>query len=686
MRKQNQDLRIRRPANPAASAAPLLPLLCGSTVAALAGLTGMEEPWLPALMGAAVCLLELVMGKRKWFHTGVLALLVLSLLLLRRPFIDGFCQWYNSMGAVYTAETGMVLPPLEATADAGRRILFACWAGAAAGVGLSFLVGWGREALCITVMLLCLGVSAAIGRMIDPLPLVLAAAMLCAGGGWKHKVLPLGILAAFVLLTFLPGVDRWAGAQRDAVLRKLHVWRYETNYTTLPEGRLEPLSESDAPALVVTMEKPEVLYLRGFTGAQLENDRWMPLDPQLLGENQELLYWLNSREFDLRAQFEAAASVLGTEKNTITIQNVGACSAYRYIPFTLRADGQLPSENLTDTAEGARYDSFTTIYGGAAVLPELLTALEAADGRYLQAEAAYREFVKAHYLDVPGDLAEKLQPYWEKAEGMDAQSAVKMVLQSCYPDGAAKDPGYATAAVLTLRHFGIPARYAEGYILPETTQTTLELTGAHAACWAEVYHDGIGWIPMALTPGLDGNTEQQEDQSLPPDTPEETLPPETEPQTQPEPDGGSQVRISRVLYHGALLLGPLMVMLAAALILRRKYILNQRQAILWQEDVREAIIWSFADSISVLERLQIQRGRGSLDALTPLLAERFGTVFSERFEAASRLHARALFSSHPMTEADRRLVHSFRASALDLLRSNANKLHRFWMRYILCLF
>lgn len=681
-RKQDNGLQISRQGDKRPSADLLLPLLCGVWLYALARLTGAENTWLPALAGMVVC----VLGTRRWLHSAVLGLLVLSLLVFKNAIADGFCTWYNSAAKLYTASSGIYLPGLAASENANSMDFFLCWAGAAMGMGLVFLSALGREAVCGVVLALSGSISLALRRMIDPLPLLLAAAMLCCGRGWKQNVLLWLLLAAFAALAILPGFQNWSGELSEAVLEQVHYHRYETQYTTLPEGRLETLGESDSTALIVTMEKPEVLYLRGFTGAKIEEDRWLPLSNELLAQNAELLYWLNCREFDLRAQFEAAASALETRKNTVTVQNVGACSAYRYIPFTICADERLIPENLTETAAGERYDSFTTVYGGAAMLPELLAALEAEDSRYLQAEAAYREFVEAHYLSVPEELTEKMQPYWDKAEVMDAQEAVLAVLEECYPDGAGHDPYYATAAVLTLRHFGIPARYAEGYILPQTTATTVEVTGKNAACWAEVYHDGIGWLPMALIPGLDGETEQQEEQPQPPDTPEETLPPETEPATEPKPDGGYQVRIAQTIVNGVIIIVLLLVLAAVVLIVRRKMILKKRQALLGQEDIREAITWSFADGVAILERMGIHRGNGSLDALAPPIRERFGTVFAEQFEAAAQLNAKALFSSRPMDEAERETVAVFQDRVLELLRQNANRLQRFWMQYILCLF
>ncbi len=682
MRRQNNNgLRFIGPPG----SAPEQPLLkcgiCGSMLFSLGKLCGMDGAWLPAIAGVGICAAHHFLGRKYWFFPSMFGLLVLVALPLRDSLSDGFCQLYNAAGAIYTARTGTVIPALEASAE-GAMILSG-WLGAMLGLGFSALWGW--KLLTAAVVLLMTAVSLLLQEMVDPLPLILTVVLLGGKGNWKIRVLPILNMAALLLLFSLPGADNWAQQQSRQIADAIHRHRYETKYTTLPEGRLEPLRPSDAPALIVTMEKPEVLYLRGFTGATFTEDRWLPLDPQILAEHQELLNWLNIREFDLRAQFEAAASLLETEQNSVTVQNVGACSAYRYMPFTIRKDDRLVPENLNETAHGARFDSFTTVYGGAALLPELLTALESENDRYLQAEAAYRDFVEAHYLSIPEELAERMRPYWEKAEGMDAQEAVKAVLENYYPDGIRLDPEYTTAAVLTLRHFGIPARYAEGYITPRTTETTVELTGRHAACWAEVYQDGIGWVPMAQTPGLDGETEQEE-QPLPPDTPQETQPPETEPTSEPQPDGGYQVRIAQALLSCAIVLIVGLLLLILLLLLRRKYILKKRQALLDHEDIREAITWSFADSIRTLERMGIHRGNGSLDALNAPLRERFGADFAEQFEVASRINAKALFSGKPLTEPERETVHGFRLSALLRLQESANRLSGIWMKYILCLF
>lgn len=66
---------------------------------------------------------------------------------------------------------------------------------------------------------------------------------------------------------------------------------------------------------------------------------------------------------------------------------------------------------------------------------------------------------------------------------------------------------YASAMCLTLRHYGVPARYVTGFTvggenctqLGDTFKYTVLQKNLHS--WVEVYYDNVGWIPYDPTPG-----------------------------------------------------------------------------------------------------------------------------------------------------------------------------------------
>jgi len=60
---------------------------------------------------------------------------------------------------------------------------------------------------------------------------------------------------------------------------------------------------------------------------------------------------------------------------------------------------------------------------------------------------------------------------------------------------------FASAAVLLLRAAGIPARYCEGYLsLAGGDLGEVEVRQKDAHAWAELYLEGLGWIPLEVTP------------------------------------------------------------------------------------------------------------------------------------------------------------------------------------------
>ncbi len=65
---------------------------------------------------------------------------------------------------------------------------------------------------------------------------------------------------------------------------------------------------------------------------------------------------------------------------------------------------------------------------------------------------------------------------------------------------------FASAATLAYRALGIPARYTVGYLVSaEDTETGDFFTSRNAHAWVEVYLEGVGWIPVEVTPPSGGD-------------------------------------------------------------------------------------------------------------------------------------------------------------------------------------
>ena len=99
---------------------------------------------------------------------------------------------------------------------------------------------------------------------------------------------------------------------------------------------------------------------------------------------------------------------------------------------------------------------------------------------------------------------------------------------------------FATAGTVLLRYLGVPARYAEGFLVqPCTAGEQVSVTDYDAHAWTEVFIPGYGWYPVEMTPSeAPDEPQSSETESEPepaePETSEEENMPSSEPETEPE--------------------------------------------------------------------------------------------------------------------------------------------------------
>ncbi len=130
---------------------------------------------------------------------------------------------------------------------------------------------------------------------------------------------------------------------------------------------------------------------------------------------------------------------------------------------------------------------------------------------------------------------------------------------------------YASAMAVLCRSLGIPARYVEGYQLPEGTQAgeTVTVTQRQAHAWCEVYFKGIGWIPVDVSaqdgaspePGADADDTVD---TQPEPTPEPT--PYTPQEAEPTPTPDDPLQPPAAFPWRPLLLSLMTLLVLAALV------------------------------------------------------------------------------------------------------------------------
>lgn len=684
-------------------------------------LTGYHQASILAAAGAYICVFYGFLTKfqkQTWFYPIVLLVLLAVCLIFRQTLLAGYCNFRSQLSDTITLRTGCVLPELvlpEADENTAT-VLFSLMWGSAMGL-MACCFAPGILAPCLPVVavagMVLLGYTASSGWLLTVLA-ISAVLLLCTSRKEKPAFAPVlcswGIWAAIfcLLLLCISGLDDWGEEIGSRVQQSLHRHRYETEYTVLPEGNLSGTpteSEDIQPGLVVTMSHGEEMYLRGFAGCTFEGNCWLPISNQSLYEEKQLLYWLNKSGFPLNAQFEAASASLGLETGWVTVENIGGCSAYLYVPYTLCDGAYLTAENLNlDAAagDGSRSYGYRVVSGGGEALSRVLENLQdTGDSEYLQAEKAYYSFVYDHYLSVPGDVEALLGDSWDALSAEYGAVLTSGQAQSCIlaflnnipedlllPDQAGSSYQYATLAVLTARHFGIPARYAEGYMISEEMaqeNVPISVDSSCAGAWAEVYQQGIGWIPMDLTPGLEGATQQTTQK--PQQSPE--TPQEQEEETPGQSPDGAQTPEGRALASAEnilLLLCLILLLIVVILICRHQYHRKKINEKFRLESPREAVGWIFADTARLLESMGLDRKNGSMRSLCQAAGERFGTDYEKALTYNLDINDLALFSSRELTQEHRQALLAFRLETLGKLRKEIKWYRRLWLKWFRCLY
>ena len=667
----------------------------------------------------------------------LLAALLLVVLFARNPLLNGFGAAWNMLRDLWAAEKGILLPLAE-TDGSGLWL-----AGIVAGLLLAMMsVALSRVPTLTAVLLAALSVAAA---FVQPGILLLAAAaialLMLTWQKNKNAVsaasfLLVGVIVAGVAAIFLQTGTMQALSQNAK--DTLHHWRYEKVEELLPEGGLsEPVTktESTDTLLSVTADTAQTLYLRGFVGDTYENEVWSALDAQTAAEEKDLFYWLHQSGFYPQSQLATAARLMGNyQSGSVSVQNLAGCSLYRYEPCTvlperagLTKNKIQPSTLETNGLRGERGYSYETVSDAQTLLPELLDFLQndTSDGvrSYLQMESAYREFAYSYALTVPAEFRAQLGAVLDQccesygpADSLtkeQAQTAALAFLELCFDgsgdialpltdtaDGTTYQ--YATVAALALRYYGIPARYVEGYTVKTAENEPTSVDANAAGAWAEVYQDGIGWLPLALTPGLEDLSAEQTESGIKPvgagkegngDGPRVTEGQELE-QDDAElddsedntPDGGQRTGLLHKPAFWIILIAALLLLLLAAILIRHAVILKKRNEAFMQEDPSAAAACLFTDCASLLAAMGLKRGTGSMLELCETAKEQLGEDYAAKLHDMTMYNAQALFSSRAISPEQLAEMRTFHDTTLENLKTHTNWPKKLRLKWLNCLY
>lgn len=386
------------------------------------------------------------------------------------------------------------------------------------------------------------------------------------GKSYKRAV---GFLCILVLAggTFLAAFDTLGGQKaamnlRNKIDSRMEEWIYGGAASGLTFGKFygDELSERNLAAesartddaedhvlLRVTMSDPSPYYLRGYTGDIYTKEGWRSAaeitnrgTKEASAEN-ALFYELEARDFSTNTMLAeaaeaAGADLTGAEENVIQVVNSGASRRYLYLPYesiqieamgkALMGGGFLPDKTSASRYGVTAMPYMTHRYG------EILNALSADTEKieeYRLSESNYHDYVVKQDTEIPRECYGAIEELFPEPESIgtrgEAKTAILKTLGGLsYDENVTDSPekedfigeflerksGYdkhfAAAAVMAFRYYGIPARFAEGYLITADMAGNVKageeitVTAAQAHCWAEYYEEGVGWLPFETTP------------------------------------------------------------------------------------------------------------------------------------------------------------------------------------------
>ena len=307
---------------------------------------------------------------------------------------------------------------------------------------------------------------------------------------------------------------------------------------------------------IITSAKPyQSVYLKGYNGNVYKDGTWSGNDKTI----QSYVEYQGQKEEQLaQALFDSGYQQLQSNQDTMSyeINYVGVAGNMAHVPYFSDFASLDGNKYRVESDYLLGRTGWDTIRGVALNLPRI-----SYDGNYSLGEFAwYGNVVYKEYREVPLEIRRAIRGLdLSNMVGDDASTEeITAAVRQCLADladytlepmelPADADPivfflteskeGYcmhfASAATMMLRYMGVPARYVSGYVIDahrfketkkgysklvwdEETKSwvehyvdagigyTAKATDYNEHAWVEYFVDGLGWVPLEVTPGYGG--------------------------------------------------------------------------------------------------------------------------------------------------------------------------------------
>lgn len=312
-------------------------------------------------------------------------------------------------------------------------------------------------------------------------------------------------------------------------LREAFADNYWKGYWTVNQRPLEKEAKAaDVDLNELWEEMADLLYQRTLQTGQ--PTAAYSVDCEQFGSSRMYLtygaHWEDGGEFSLDEQGMAKKNRLFAARSFQAPRSNDFDGSFGYVMYGFSGDGTFPG---SDSSALSWYGSYLRDH--VEVLSDQPTAKQIASQIPMEISYASENRRRYAYAQAVANYLKKQYTYSLDLEELPSGADAIEYFLSEGRKGYCMH--FASAGVAILRHLGVPSRYASGYVIPKSgfVETedgyTAEVLDSQGHAWVEIFLDGLGWVPVEMTPGYGD--------SLPEDRPEENAADEETEQPTVEP-------------------------------------------------------------------------------------------------------------------------------------------------------
>ena len=285
-----------------------------------------------------------------------------------------------------------------------------------------------------------------------------------------------------------------------------------------------PANPHKDPVMKVTTERP--VLLRGAIRAGYTGYSWVDTAPK------SRYLWLDPTHLGIRGQvfdrnFNSPAAAFAETVVDVELMTEGTSTLFipgRLMDFSMDFSTAVYYNTAGEMFLARPVEPGDT-YSTTARIPMEGESLRAAANQATEAKDSQYATMLSYYTNLPPDIdrgvyalteaviAEAETPY-DMALAIETylRRNMRYTLNADYPPNDTDFVSYflldsregycsyyASAMAVMARIAGLPARYVEGYLARPNGSGEAVLTGEDAHAWAEIYFNGLGWLPFDAT-------------------------------------------------------------------------------------------------------------------------------------------------------------------------------------------